>query len=356
MDKGDVGHLVDAIQQLSIARDLPTIQTIVRSASRQLAGSDGATFVLRDGEQCFYADEDAIEPLWKGQRFPLEACISGWSMVHRSPAIIPDIYSDDRIPHEAYRPTFVQSLVMVPIRTLDPIGAIGNHWASHHAATSDEVGLLQALANSTAVALENVALYQELETRIADRTAQLTAANERLEALSLTDELTGLFNRRGFTLLVEQELKVLARSKEPGLLMFVDVDGLKGLNDSCGHDAGDDLIRMVAATLQASFRDADIVGRVGGDEFTIFLPGRDDAADSVRRLRAALDTAGPDRAGRPLSVSVGAAQADPAVRLPLDDLLKIADAAMYDEKHRRRTQSEDAVVPHPVAEAAQVSR
>lgn len=174
--------LVDVVQQLSLARDIPTVQDIVRHAARRLTGADGATFVLRDGDRCQYADEDAIAPLWKGQRFPMSACISGWAMLHRQPAVIEDIYADDRIPHDAYRPTFVKSLVMVPIRTLDPVGAIGNYWAVRHAPTADEVRLLQALADTTAVAMENVRVFAELEERVRARTAELEAANRNLIA------------------------------------------------------------------------------------------------------------------------------------------------------------------------------
>src|SRR5262245_51653565 len=177
-----VAELIDVVQRLSLARDVPTIQDIVRRAARQLTGADGATFVLRDGDRCYYADEDAIAPLWKGQRFPLSACISGWAMLNRRPAVIPDIYADDRIPHDAYRPTFVKSLVMVPIRTLDPVGAIGNYWARPHRPTPEEVALLQALADTTAVALENVRVLAELEDRVRARTAELEAANRQLAA------------------------------------------------------------------------------------------------------------------------------------------------------------------------------
>jgi len=115
-------HLVEVVQQLSRARDLAMVMEIVKHAARSLTGADGATFVLRDGDKCHYADEDAISPLWKGQRFPLSACISGWVMLNHQPALIADIYSDPRIPADAYRPTFVKSLAMVPIRTIDPIG------------------------------------------------------------------------------------------------------------------------------------------------------------------------------------------------------------------------------------------
>jgi hypothetical protein len=186
-------RLVEVVQRLSLARDIPTIQDIVRRAARQLTGADGATFVLRDGDRCYYADEDAIAPLWKGQRFPLAACISGWSMLHRCSVLIPDIYADDRIPHDAYRPTFVKSLVMVPIRTLDPIGAIGNYWAQAHQPTAEEVALLQALADTTAVAMENVRVFTELEDRVRARTAELETANRQLAAANR--ELTAAQNQ-----------------------------------------------------------------------------------------------------------------------------------------------------------------
>jgi signal transduction histidine kinase len=179
-------ELVDAIQRLSLAQTVGEVQEIVRTAARRLCGADGATFVLRDGDRCYYADEDAISPLWKGQRFPLESCISGWVMDHAAPVVIEDIYADDRIPHDAYRPTFVQSLAMVPIRSsAQPIGAIGNYWSSHHRAGPDEVERLQALADATAVAMTNVALWSDMEARVAERTAGLN------EALKLNERLLG---------------------------------------------------------------------------------------------------------------------------------------------------------------------
>ena len=138
---------VSTIQQLSLARDINAITSIVRKSARELTGADGATFVLKDNGFCHYVDEDAISPLWKGQRFPLETCISGWAMMNKKNAVIEDIYVDSRIPIDAYRPTFVKSLAMVPIRTIDPIGAIGNYWANQHAPTDEEVELLQSLAD-----------------------------------------------------------------------------------------------------------------------------------------------------------------------------------------------------------------
>lgn len=155
--------LTDVVEKLSLANTLPMITQTVAAAARQLTGADGATFVLRDNNHCFYADEAAISPLWKGKRFPLESCISGWAMNHRQVVVIEDIYQDDRIPHDAYRPTFVKSLCMVPIRAEKPMGAIGNYWASGHRPDPEQIKLLQVLANSAAIALENFQLKEDLK-------------------------------------------------------------------------------------------------------------------------------------------------------------------------------------------------
>jgi signal transduction histidine kinase/FixJ family two-component response regulator len=176
--------LVDLVKELSLARSVDTIVRIVRRGARQLNQADGATVVMRDGEFCHYVDEDAIGPLWKGSRFPLGSCISGWAMLNGQAVAIPDIYLDPRIPHDAYRPTFVKSLVMVPIRAESPIGAIGNYWANTHEATPDEVELIQALADCTSLAFENVAVYENLERRVQQRTAELQEANSELEAFT----------------------------------------------------------------------------------------------------------------------------------------------------------------------------
>ncbi|HEX4010810.1 MAG TPA: HD domain-containing phosphohydrolase [Solirubrobacteraceae bacterium] len=175
---GAEGELVETIQRLSLTRSVEEIQELVRSAARRLTGADGATFVLRDEERCYYADEDAISPLWKGQRFPMSTCISGWTMLNRQPVAIPDIFCDDRIAHEAYRPTFVRSLAMVPIRRLDPVGAIGNYWADHHEPSDREINLLQALADSTAVALENIRILLELDAARVESIERLALAAE----------------------------------------------------------------------------------------------------------------------------------------------------------------------------------
>jgi HD-GYP domain-containing protein (c-di-GMP phosphodiesterase class II) len=111
-------------------------------------------------------------------------------MIHRESVVIDDIEHDERIPIDVYRPTFVRSLAIVPIRRLDPIGAIGNYWAGHHHASAHELALLQALADSTAVALSNVNAYQELEA------ARLETLNRLALAAEFRDDETHAHTQR----------------------------------------------------------------------------------------------------------------------------------------------------------------
>lgn len=150
--------LAPIVARLEDAQTLEDVQVVVRRAPRDLVAADGATFVLRDVDLCFYVDEDAASPLWKGQRFPLEHCISGWAMLNDTTAVVPDIFADDRIPQAAYRPTFVRSLVMVPVGSEKPVAAIGTYWASTHLATDEEVGLLERLSDAAARAIDRVGL------------------------------------------------------------------------------------------------------------------------------------------------------------------------------------------------------
>jgi signal transduction histidine kinase len=229
----NINKLISVIQKLSLARDLNSIIEIVRHAARELTGADGATFILRDEDLCYYVNENAIAPLWKGRRFPMSACISGWVMQNRKNVSIEDIYQDPRIPVDAYQTTFVKSLVMVPIRTETPIGAIGNYWASHHKASDEEIHLLQSLADSTSIALENVQLLSDLKKSL-DETKK---ARDQIEhQLTLRDEFISITAHELNTPLTSlsiqfQFLKKLLQTGEFEILPQKEI--LKKIIDSC---------------------------------------------------------------------------------------------------------------------------
>jgi hypothetical protein len=148
----------ERVAALETAASLGRVGEIVRTEARRRTGAQGATFVLREGDRCFYADEDAIAPLWKGQRFPITACISGWAMLNDETATVPDISLDDRIPIAAYRPTFVRSLVMAPVGSPTPVAAIGVYWSRRYQASPAEVSALEDLAGQTGEAIRRVGL------------------------------------------------------------------------------------------------------------------------------------------------------------------------------------------------------
>jgi len=146
----------DARRRLEEARLRDDIIAIVRGAARGAIGADGVTFVVREGEQCHYVEEDAIGPLWKGRKFPLASCISGWAMLNDETAAISDIFIDKRIPHDAYRPTFVKSLIMAPVRVEAPVAAIGAYWKDRRAFTPEDVRNVEMLAAFVGKALRRV--------------------------------------------------------------------------------------------------------------------------------------------------------------------------------------------------------
>lgn len=175
--------LTAVIRRLTSARSIAEVMEVVTHAARVIIAADGITFVFREGQFCYYAEEDAIAPLWKGRRFPMSACISGWCMEHGQRVSIPDIYQDDRVPQDAYRPTFVKSLAMVPVRQEEPIAALGAYWASLHEPTSAELDLLQTVANAAALAIAYVQLLQTQSsgawTRVKGRLSRLPRPRSR---------------------------------------------------------------------------------------------------------------------------------------------------------------------------------
>ncbi|MEN9787612.1 MAG: hypothetical protein RLZZ299_2876 [Pseudomonadota bacterium] len=178
--------------------------------------------------------------------------------------------------------------------------------------------------------------HEDLEARVAARTADLEAANARLARLSVEDGLTGLLNHRGFQDALTQALSREARGEPAPALLVLDVDHFKRFNDTVGHPAGDAMLRTVADALRAAVRAVDACARHGGEEFAVVLPatGRGEAARVAARIRAAVEVAGAGSDGAPaITVSVGVAGGG---GLDRESLVAAADRALYRAKAEGR--------------------
>ena len=162
---------------------------------------------------------------------------------------------------------------------------------------------------------------------------------ERLQKMSILDDLTGLYNRRGFLTLAQQQLKVAERSRQEMFLFFADLDNMKWINDNLGHQEGDNALLEIAAILKETFRESDIIGRMGGDEFAVLaLDTADLNPDTLTsRLRNCLEDF--NRKGtRPfrLSLSIGMARYHPDHPLLIEKLIAESDCLMYEQKRKIR--------------------
>ncbi|AMK25938.1 ATP-binding protein [Sphingobium sp. TKS] len=195
------GIATEAMEALAGARSMEAVTYVLRAFARRAVGADGIAVVLRDEDQCHYIAEDSMEPLWAGQRFPASSCVSGWAMEHHQTVVIPDVFDDDRVPVEAYRTTFVRSMVMVPIGRIEPIAALGAYWSEFAQPTDNEIALLEGLARAASTALENgrlfaslEALNDQLEHRVRERTSELERSQDSLrqvQKLDMLGQLTG---------------------------------------------------------------------------------------------------------------------------------------------------------------------
>lgn len=180
--------------------------------------------------------------------------------------------------------------------------------------------------------------------RLAFFGADITRRREmeiELEAMALTDQLTGLYNRRGFFTLATRELRRAQRSKESMLLFFADLDGLKAINDDFGHEEGDRILMAAAKILTQTFRTSDIISRIGGDEFAILVVDADESLMEklLLRLYRLINNLNIRKLHKSkLAVSIGHTVYDPTNPVSLDELISLADQRMYKMKkvkHRR---------------------
>lgn len=148
--------VLEIIHGLSLTRSEDEIAEVVSQAVRTLLHADGATLALRDGDHFYYARGEAVSPLWKGRRLPMNGCIAGWCMTNGQIAASADIRRDSRMLAEIYRPAFVRSLAVAPVGAGAPIAALGAYWSEQHQPQPEELDRLQAIADGAGLAMANL--------------------------------------------------------------------------------------------------------------------------------------------------------------------------------------------------------
>jgi diguanylate cyclase (GGDEF)-like protein len=258
----------------------------------------------------------------------------GWSALHREPALIDDVAKDPRPTMVAGVSLESKAAIVIPLvaddRLLGVIRAVKMGAGTY---TPDHFRLAKTLADQTVL------------------TIAATRAFERAEKLALTDELTGLYNTRHFYERLGEETSRAVRHGRSLVLLLLDADGLKAVNDHFGHQEGDRLLQHVAALLRREARTSDVIARVGGDEFAVIQPETEVAGGLVaaERIRSTMHrelfaTAAGEIPATSLSVGVSGV---PDHAKSSADLFRSADSALYESKRagKDRTTIATAIVP-----------
>jgi diguanylate cyclase (GGDEF)-like protein/PAS domain S-box-containing protein len=185
----------------------------------------------------------------------------------------------------------------------------------------------------------DITARKKAEKQLHKALLELERVNHKLISQSLTDDLTGLHNRRGFFTLGQQTLKIAKRLHDNVCLLYLDIDSLKAINDTWGHKAGDQALADFGRIIREAFRESDIISRIGGDEFAVLILTSSPKRDRVllERLKEKLTAYNQKRANKfKISVSIGLVRRAASRQPSLDNLIRLADRQMYRQKHRKR--------------------
>jgi diguanylate cyclase (GGDEF)-like protein len=211
---------------------------------------------------------------------------------------------------------------------------------SEDAELDEILSALEEIAESVKAGTTHPPEVEKALQKAASGALKQSLLDREIRSLAITDELTGLYNRRGFLASATHQIKLAQRNAQNVLLLFCDLDDLKGINDSFGHQEGDLALIRTADALEDTFRDSDIVARLGGDEFAVLaseasMPNREDI---LPRLEESLARDNAAEARYQLSLSIGVARFDPLNPSTLGELMARADKDMYaHKKYSRRT-------------------
>jgi len=341
--------VIDLVGVLAAARALSSETSLEQLRARVveiLRAMTGATDIqvalwnaadegwMLDGDQPIETADPATVPL-SAFRYAERTC---------EPLVIDDATRDDRFAADPYLAGLTScSLLAVPILSQGQPRAMlmMENRLTSGAFTADRLDAVLLIAGQLAVCVDNALLYASLERKVAERTRELAAARDQLELLSLTDQLTGLPNRRRLEEGLHAAWDYARRTGNPIGVAMVDIDQFKVYNDHYGHPGGDSCLSLVAKTMAAFVRGYDLVARYGGEEFCIVLPDTDNDTATIvaERVRAAVHALAEPHAKAThgvVTVSIGVAATTPTAGSRPDQLIEAADAALYEAKRGGR--------------------
>ncbi len=246
------------------------------------------------------------------------------------------VQTSRRVPYSYFSVLASRGIAGQMVRIMLPFSLVLSYIAIYLESYLTDIGMLNPPYNSAFTAVMLALILMVVITFAAYR---INLLEMQLHAMSITDDLTGIYNRRGFYLHAEQELAEAKRLGTPLTILYCDVDHLKEVNDLLGHDIGSQLLIDVADILQENFRVSDIVGRLGGDEFAVITHGMSyEIEPAIARLRRTVEQLN-ENGEKPytISFSMGTIEYDSQSNMTLDTLLSSADARMYREKQQKRS-------------------
>ena len=317
-----------------------TLQTIVEAFQRVTTADSTAVFLWDEESQWLEVATMVFDPRYypsgyeasvRDTKLKLGQGIVGWTAEHREPSLIADAIADPRVLAVPGVPLEHKSAIVVPLvadqRLLGVIRAVK---MGVGAFTAEHYRFAQTLASQASLAIS------------------AAAAHEAVRRLSVTDELTGVYNGRHFRARLREEIQRAKRGGRPVSLLVIDSDSLKDVNDRFGHEAGNRHLVAIAQAVQSHVRTSDVVARFGGDEFLVLQPdaAAEAAAAVAERIRVAVAASRVHAEGGELTgtVSIGVA-AFPRSATDEESLFRSADAALYQAKRHGK----DRVVVAPAS-------
>ncbi|MDT3441905.1 diguanylate cyclase domain-containing protein [Pseudofrankia sp. BMG5.37] len=356
----DLLGVVAASQALSSETSIEGLRAKVVGILSEMTGATGVHLLLRDqadheGGWLVPTDDGTIPLREAGLRRLLPPSVVWYTERTHEPTVIADATRDDRFARDPYLTSLDRcSLLAIPVTIRGELKAmlLLENRMIRGAFATNRLEPIMLIAGQLAVSLDHAQVYTSLERKVAERTGQLAAANQRLEQLSITDPLTGLANRRRLEQILHTEWHQACHEHTPLAVAMTDIDYFKRYNDHYGHTSGDRCLQLVATCLATNIDDTHLAARYGGEEFAIVMPHTDNgtAAHIARHLRAAVAAlAEPHPFGidHIVTLSIGVAAAIPTPDTQPQSLIDRADVELYRAKRAGRDRVEVAH-PHPV--------